>query len=85
MRRASRMRVCEKAMAGWSTKFWSGEVLQLLKTRSRDELQSERRDAEAVRHGLLKHRASLRACAKSGTSRYQPEIKLPCNFRVAEQ
>lgn len=71
------MRVSEKAMAGWNTKSWSNEVLQLFRTRSRDELQSERRDVEAVRYGLRKHRASLRACAhKSANSTFRPEIKL---------
>ena len=68
MRQKSRMRASETAMAGWSTNFWFEEVCKVFKMRCRDELQSERRDAEAVRHSLRQYRASLRACAHKNAS-----------------
>ena len=62
MRCESRTRVSEKAMAGLGTKFWVEEVFQSFRMHSRDELQSERRDAEA-RHCPRKSGASLRTSA----------------------
>ena len=61
MRRKSCMRVSAKATVGWSTRFRAMEVLQGRKTRSWGELRRERKGAEAVRHGLGKKRANLRA------------------------
>lgn len=52
MHQKSRMRVSEEPMARWSTKVRCEKLSHLRKMRSRDELQSERRDAEAVSHGL---------------------------------
>ena len=61
MRQKSRMMVSEKPMG---TKVWCEKLFRLQKTRSRDELQSGRRDAEAVRPSLGTNRDSFRAhCA----------------------
>ena len=57
------MRAREKAMVGQNTRSRSEEVLQECQKQSRNELRSERRDAEAVRQGLWKDRANLKASA----------------------
>ena len=63
------MRDSEMTIVGCGTRLRTEEVWQGCETRFRDELRSERRGAEAVRHGLLKNRANSRASAlKSANS-----------------
>lgn len=57
------MKAREKAMVGQDTRSRSEEVLQGWQKKSRNELQSERRDAEVVRQGLWKDRGNLKASA----------------------